>query len=72
MRLILTTIDQAKVAIVESADKADMKRGEKYISEDCLNANLKSGLFHDYSDMGWNPEGRLFLMEDESVGDKYK
>lgn len=64
MKLILTTIDQGKVAIVESATEADTKRGERYISEDCLKVNLKNGRFVDVSDKGWNPEGRLYMMRD--------
>ena len=42
MRLVLTTIAQGKVAIVESDDKADERKGERYISECCLKVNLKN------------------------------
>lgn len=65
MKLILTTIANAKVAIVESSQPANEKKGERYISEDCLKVNLKSGEFYDVSDRGWNPEGRLFMMQGE-------
>ena len=64
MKLIITTIDQGKVAIVETSSEADTKRGERYVSEDCLKVNLESGLFRDVSDKGWNAEGRLYLMRD--------
>ena len=64
MKLIITTIDQGKVAIVETDSEADTKRGERYISEDCLKVNLESGLFRDVTEHGWNPEGRLYLMRD--------
>ena len=65
MKLILTTIANAKVAIVESAEPANEKRGERYISEDCLKVNIQSGEFYEITDRGWNPEGRLFMMQGE-------
>ena len=65
MKLILTTIANAKVAIVESSEPANEKKGERYISEDCLKVNVASGEFYDISDRGWNPEGRLFMMRGE-------
>ena len=65
MKLILTTIANAKVAIVESNEPADEKRGERYVSEDCLQVNLRSGVFYDITDRGCNPEGRLFMMRGE-------
>jgi len=64
MKLIITTIDQGKVAIIETSSEADAKRGERYVSEDCLKVNLESGLFRDVSNEGWNAEGRLYLMRD--------
>ena len=65
MKLVLTTIGQGKVAIVESEQKADEKKGEKYISESCLLANVESGNFVDISNRGANPEGRLFLLAED-------
>jgi hypothetical protein len=65
MKLILTTIANAKVAIVESGEPANEKKGERYISEDCLQANIESGVFYDITDRGWNAEGRLFIMQGE-------
>jgi hypothetical protein len=64
MKLIITTIDQGKVAIMETSSEADVKRGERYVSEDCLKVNIESGQFYDVSHEGWNPEGRLYLMRD--------
>jgi hypothetical protein len=64
-KLVLTTISQSKVAIVESAQKADNKRGERYISEDCLAVNLKSGAFTDITATGANPEGRLYMFTED-------
>ena len=65
MKLVLTTIGQGKVAIVESEKQADERKGEKYISEGCLQTNLKNGNFVDISDRGANPEGRLFLLAED-------
>ena len=65
MKLVLTTIGQGKVAIVESAEQADERKGERYISEACLNVNLKNGTFVDISSKGANPEGRLFLLAED-------
>ena len=65
MKLVLTTIGQGKVAIVESADKADERKGERYISESCLKVNLERGNFVDISSRGANPEGRLFLLAED-------
>ena len=62
MKLVLTTIGQNKVAIVESAQKADERKGERYISEGCLEVNLKNGNFIDITSSGANSEGRLFLL----------
>ena len=62
MKLVITTIGQNQVAIVESSQKADEKKGERYISESCLNANIKSGNFVDVSSSGSNPEGRLYVL----------
>jgi len=65
MRLVLTTISQGKVAVVESETRADEKRGEHYISEDVLNINLTSGLFTDISHTRANPEGRLYMLTED-------
>ena len=65
MKLVLTTIGQGKVAIVESEDKADERRGERYISEACLKVNLEKGNFVDISERGCNPEGRFFLLAED-------
>tara|TARA_B100002019_G_C20968897_1_gene450099 strand:+ start:244 stop:444 length:201 start_codon:yes stop_codon:yes gene_type:complete len=65
MKLVLTTIGQGKVAIVESAEKADERKGERYISEACLKVNLKSKAFTDVTHMGVNPEGRLFVYTED-------
>lgn len=65
MKLVLTTIGQGKVAIVESSKKADEKKGERYIGEACLNINLENGNFVDVSNLGANPEGRLFLLAED-------
>lgn len=65
MKLILTTINQAKVAIVETATDADVKRGERYISEACLQRNLETGSFIDITDRNWNPEGRIYLFKED-------
>jgi hypothetical protein len=65
MKLILTTIGQGKVAIVQSADKADERRGERYLSESVVNINVENGTFVDVSDKGWNPEGRLYLLAED-------
>jgi hypothetical protein len=62
MKLVLTTISQGKVAIIESTEEADKKKGEKYISEDCLNTNIESGNFQDLTHTGANPEGRIYVM----------
>lgn len=64
-KLVLTTISQGKVAVVESAEKADDRRGERYISEDCLSVNLKSGAFTDITKTGANPEGRLYMLTED-------
>jgi len=65
MKLVLTTIGQGKVAIVESSSQADERKGERYISEACLKINLDKGNFVDISDRGANPEGRLFLLAED-------
>lgn len=65
MKLILTTIGQGKVAIVQSADKADERRGERYLSESVVSINVENGTFVDVSDKGWNPEGRLYLLAED-------
>ena len=65
MKLILTTINQAKVAILETASDADTKRGERYISEACLERNLETGSFIDITDRNWNPEGRIYLLKED-------
>jgi hypothetical protein len=65
MKLVITTISQGQVAIVESEQKADEKKGERYISEDCLKANLNKGTFVDISERGINPEGRLFIFHED-------
>ncbi len=65
MKLVLTTISQGKVAILESSQEADKKKGEKYISEDCLKVNLESKRFIDFTDSGANPEGRLYVMSSD-------
>ena len=65
MKLVLTTIGQGKVAIVESAEQANEQRGERYISEACLNVNIKNGNFVDITSTGANPEGRLFLLAED-------
>ena len=65
MKLILTTIGQGKVAIVQSADKVDERRGERYLSESVVNINVENGTFVDVSDQGWNPEGRLYLLAED-------
>lgn len=64
-KLVLTTISQSKVAVVESAQRADEKKGERYISEDCLNVNLKSGAFTDITHTNANPEGRLYMLTED-------
>lgn len=65
MKLVLTTIGQGKVAIVESASEASEHKGERYISEACLKVNLEKGNFVDISITGANPEGRLFLLAED-------
>lgn len=65
MKLVLTTIGQGKVAIVESNEKADERKGERYISEGCLKVNLKSNNFTDVSNLGINPEGRMFVLTED-------
>jgi hypothetical protein len=65
MKLVLTTIGQDQVAIVESSQKADEKKGERYISESCLDVNIKSGNFIDVSSSGANPEGRLYVLAED-------
>jgi hypothetical protein len=65
MKLVITTIGQGKVAIVESDQKADERKGERYISEDCLRTNLASKNFTDVSNMGINPEGRMFVLTED-------
>lgn len=65
MKLVLTTISQGKVAIVESSEKADERKGERYISECCLKVNLKNKNFTDVSDLGANPEGRMFVLTED-------
>lgn len=65
MKLILTTIAQSKVAIVQSADNADERRGERYLSESVVKINVENGTFVDVSDKGWNPEGRLYLLSED-------
>lgn len=67
MKLVITTIGQNKIAIVESEEKADEKKGERYISEDCLKANLNNGTFIDVSDRRINPEGRIFVFHEDLV-----
>lgn len=64
-KLVLTTIYQGKVAVVESAERADEKRGERYISEACLSVNLKNGKFTDISHTNANPEGRLYMLTED-------
>jgi hypothetical protein len=64
-KLVLTTISQGKIAVVESAERADDKRGERYISEDCLAVNLKNGAFTDITATGANPEGRLYMFTED-------
>lgn len=65
MKLVLTTISQGKVAIVESAEQADERKGERYISESCLKANLRNNSFTDVTHIGANPEGRLFVYTED-------
>jgi hypothetical protein len=65
MKLVLTTIGQGKVAIVESTEQANEKVGERYISESCLDVNIKNGNFVDITSTGANPEGRLFLLAED-------
>jgi hypothetical protein len=65
MKFVLTTIGQGKVAIVQSADKADDSKGERYVSEDFLNINTRNGKFIDVSGKGWNPEGRLYILAED-------
>ena len=65
MKLVLTTIGQGKVAIVESSEQADERRNERYISQSCLEANLENKNFTDVSSMGINPEGRMFILTDD-------
>jgi|13_taG_2_1085334.scaffolds.fasta_scaffold276054_1 hypothetical protein len=65
MKLVLTTIDQAKVAIVESSVKANEDKGERYVSEDFLKVNLEAGNFIDISEKECNPEGRLFIYTED-------
>lgn len=65
MKLVLTTIGQGKVAVVESAELADERKGERYISEACLKVNTESGHFIDVSHTGANPEGRLFILAED-------
>jgi hypothetical protein len=65
MKLVLTTIGQGKVAIVESEKQADERKGERYISEGCLKVNTENGNFIDLSHTGANPEGRLFLLAED-------
>tara|TARA_B110000305_G_C19199666_1_gene520584 strand:- start:131 stop:331 length:201 start_codon:yes stop_codon:yes gene_type:complete len=62
MKLIITTISQAKVAIVETDSLADEKKGERYLSEDTLTANIENGNFTDITDTGANQEGRLYML----------
>ena len=65
MKLVLTTIGQGQVAVVESDKLADERKGERYISEACLKVNTESGNFVDVSYTGANPEGRLFLLAED-------
>jgi hypothetical protein len=65
MKLILTTIGQGKVAIVQSAEKADERRGERYLSQSVVNMNVENGTFVDVSDKRWNPEGRLYILTED-------
>ena len=65
MKLVLTTIGQGKVAIVESAEKADKRKGEMYISHAVARYNVETGNFVDVSDKGWNPEGRLYVLAED-------
>ena len=65
MKLVLTTIGQGQVAIIETSGKADERRGERYISECCLNVNINNGTFTDISERGANPEGRLWILTED-------
>ena len=65
MKLVLTTIGQGQVAVVESDKLADERKGERYISEACLKVNTESGNFVVVSYTGANPEGRLFLLAED-------
>ena len=67
MKLVLTTIGQGKVAIIESAEEANERKGERYVSEDCLKVNLEKGNFVDITERKANPEGRLFMLAEDCL-----
>ena len=57
---VLTTIGNGIVAIVETSEEADRKRGEFTLSRSCLSANVKSGQFIDISDKVNGAEGKVY------------
>ncbi len=58
--MVLTTIGNGIVAIVETTQEADRKRGEFTLSRDCVKSNVASGQFVDVTHQVDGAEGKVY------------
>ena len=62
---VLTTIGNGIVAIVQTNDESDRKRGEFTLSRSCVNSNVASGKFVDVTDQVNGAEGEVFALKED-------
>tara|TARA_R110002051_G_scaffold287567_4_gene350291 strand:+ start:1603 stop:1821 length:219 start_codon:yes stop_codon:yes gene_type:complete len=66
---VLTTIGNGIVAIVQTNDESDRKRGEYSLSRSCVDANVSSGQFIDVTDKVGGAEGKVFALKTDLTND---
>jgi hypothetical protein len=63
--MVLTTIGNGIVAILETTHEADRKRGEFTLSRDCVRANIGSGQFVDVTHQVNGAEGKVYARKQD-------
>ena len=62
---VLTTIGNGIVAIIETDDEANRKRGEYTLSKSCVNRNVTTGKFIDITDRVTGSGGKVFALKQD-------
>ena len=62
---VLTTIGRGKVAILETTQQQNSKRGEYRLSTSCVAQNVESGKFVDVTEDAIGSEGKVYILAED-------